>query len=128
MFILTTSKIIRRFSIKGFIDSQHLQYCMSEYYRLVNYSKEEYVDAHSVDCQAHIGGWFHEPTNAIILYLIANGRYEGGEYRGRWSRDNIELLGNSRDVDLEKYENISENVFEDMKTHISNFPKTFGNK
>jgi hypothetical protein len=103
---------------------------MSEYYRLVNYTKGEYIDPHSVGMQAHMGGVFTEPISPMFLYLLANGSYDGGKYYGHWARNNVEIIGDSEPTfyDLsDDYIEITEKVYNEMDAQISEFPEEYVN-
>jgi len=97
---------------------------MSEYYTLVNYTREEIVDPHTLEQPAHLGGWFHEKlATSVLVYLITNGNnFSGGDFAGLWTRDNIELVGDYTEIDISEYDDISDNVFTELTHKVDSLP------
>lgn len=98
---------------------------MGQYHRLVNLSKKEFVEPHSIGNGMKLReqvGWEHSTSTVLVMLLAASNGRGGGDFCsnhpriGSWAGDQIAFIGDYADTkDIarcnaqEIYENCSEN-------------------
>lgn len=96
-----------------------------EYYTLVNHTREEKINPHSINRGAKIYQWLSEVTSSIGMYLLLNGGFNKKssiEYGGSWSECDVELMGESVDKKCDDYTDITQDVFEELENNFEDFP------
>ncbi len=102
-----------------------------EYYTLVNHTREEKIDPHSISRGKKMYQWLSESSSSILTYLLLNGEFrnrDGVEYCGLWIGNDIELIGDYQSRSYEKYKDISQNVFNELQSNFQNFPEDMDSK
>jgi hypothetical protein len=97
---------------------------MGEYLHLVNHTREEIVTPSEVNRGFKMYQWMTECTSSIGMYLIMNTSYsDKNRFAGLWAGDEIELVGDTKDVGFDEYTDITASVFEEMRSKLEDFPE-----
>ena len=105
---------------------------MGQYFRLINYDKQEYVDPWDLGGVAKLWEWCANNQCRILPFLLRKSNSSGGgdieldnnyETAGRWAGDKIALVGDyddSRDFHRaeKKFANISKQVAKEFNNFI----------
>lgn len=106
---------------------------MGQYFKLINYDKQEVVNAWSLDQGAKFWEWEANNISRLAGFLLRKSNESGGgdiedegEYCGYWAGDRIALVGDYDEsgdynkVETEKWTDISKGVAHEFNKFIQN--------